>query len=91
MSDADLADAKPMKGKGCDKCNNKGYKGRVALYQIMPITENIRLGILRGASTDELKKIALEEGVRNIRMSGHLKVAQGITTMSEVEGVSVAE
>jgi type IV pilus assembly protein PilB len=91
MSDADLADAKPMKGKGCDKCNNKGYKGRVALYQIMPITENIRTGILRGASTDELKKIALEEGVRNIRMSGHLKVAQGITTMSEVEGVSVAE
>jgi type IV pilus assembly protein PilB len=91
MSEADIAEAKPMKGKGCDKCNNKGYKGRVALYQIMPITEQIRTGILRGASTDELKKITLEEGVRNIRMSGHLKVAQGITTMSEVEGVSVAE
>ncbi len=91
MSDEDIAGAKPMKGKGCDKCNNKGYKGRVALYQIMPITENIRTGILRGASTDELKKICLEDGVRNIRLSGHLKVAQGVTTMSEVEGVSVAE
>jgi type IV pilus assembly protein PilB len=91
MTDADMVGATPMKGKGCDKCNNKGYKGRVALYQLMPITENIRLGILRGASTDEIKKIAVEEGVRNIRMSGHLKVAQGITTMSEVEGVSVAE
>jgi type IV pilus assembly protein PilB len=91
ITDADMAGATPMKGKGCDKCNNKGYKGRVALYQLMPITENIRLGILRGASTDELKKIAIEEGVRNIRMSGHLKVAQGVTTMSEVEGVSVAE
>jgi len=91
MTDADIAGATPMKGKGCDKCNNKGYKGRVALYQMMPITENIRTGILRGASTDELKKIATEEGVRNIRMSGHLKVAQGVTTMSEVEGVSVVE
>ena len=91
VSDQDLANPTPMKGKGCDKCNNKGYKGRVALYQMMPITENIRLGILRGASTDELKKICLEEGVRNIRMSGHIKVVQGVTTISEVEGVSVAE
>jgi type IV pilus assembly protein PilB len=87
----ELAKATPMKGKGCDKCNNKGYKGRVALYQIMAITENIRLGILRGASTDELKKIALEEGCKNIRMSGHTKVAEGVTTISEVEGVSIAE
>ncbi|TRZ98522.1 MAG: type IV-A pilus assembly ATPase PilB [Nitrospiraceae bacterium] len=91
MKDEDIAKATPMKGTGCDKCNNKGYKGRVALFQIMPITENIRLGILRAASTDELKKISLEEGCRNIRMSGHHRVAQGITTISEVEGVSVAE
>ncbi|MEK7222126.1 MAG: ATPase, T2SS/T4P/T4SS family, partial [Nitrospirota bacterium] len=87
----ELAKATPMKGKGCDKCNNKGYKGRVALYQIMAITENIRLAILRGASTDELKKVSLEEGCKNIRMSGHTKVAEGVTTISEVEGVSVAE
>jgi type IV pilus assembly protein PilB len=80
-----------MKGKGCDKCNDKGYKGRVALFQVVPITENIRLGILRAASTDELKKISLEEGCRNIRMSGLLKVARGITTISEVEGASIAE
>ncbi|MBI3810143.1 MAG: type IV-A pilus assembly ATPase PilB [Nitrospirae bacterium] len=91
MKDEDIAKATPMKGTGCDKCNDKGYKGRVALFQVMPITENIRLGILRVASTDELKKISLEEGCRNIRMSGFLKVAQGITTISEVEGVSVAE
>ncbi len=89
--EAAIAKATPMKGKGCDKCNNKGYKGRVALYQILPITENIRLGILRGASTDELKKISVEEGCKNIRMSGHSKVMDGVTTISEVEGVSVAE
>src|SRR5437879_5653576 len=61
-NEEEIAKATPMKGKGCDKCNNKGYKGRVALYQIMAITENIKLGILRGASTDELKKISMEEG-----------------------------
>ena len=91
MKDEDIAKATPMKGKGCDKCNDKGYKGRVALFQVVPITENIRLGILRAASTDELKKISLEEGCRNIRMSGLLKVARGITTISEVEGASIAE
>ena len=90
-NEEEIAKATPMKGKGCDKCNNKGYKGRVALYQIMPITDNIKLGILRGASTDELKKISLDEGCKNIRMSGHTKVAEGITSISEVEGVSVAE
>lgn len=90
-NEEELAKAAPMKGKGCDKCNNKGYKGRVALYQIMPITENIRLAILRGASTDELKKVSVEEGCKNIRMSGHSKVMDGVTTISEVEGVSVAE
>lgn len=90
-NEEEIAKATPMKGRGCDKCNNKGYKGRLALYQVMPISEQIRLGILRGASTDELKKISFEEGCKLIRMSGHSKVAEGITTIAEVEGVSVAE
>jgi len=81
----------PMKGKGCATCSNKGYKGRLALYQIMPITEDIRLAILRGASTDELRKMTLEQGVKTIRTSGITKVCQGITTLKEVEGVSIAE
>lgn len=90
-NEEEIATATPMKGRGCDRCNNKGYKGRLALYQVMPISEQIRMGILRGASTDELKKISFEEGCKNIRMSGHSKVAEGITTISEVEGVSVVE
>src|SRR5438128_775375 len=81
----------PMKGKGCATCSNKGYKGRLAIYQIMPITEDIRLAILRGASTDELRKMTLEQGVKTIRTSGITKVCQGITTLKEVEGVSIAE
>ncbi len=87
----DFAKMTPMKGKGCATCSNKGYKGRLALYQIMPITEDIRLAILRGASTDELRKMTLEQGVKTIRTSGITKVCQGITTLKEVEGVSIAE
>jgi type IV pilus assembly protein PilB len=90
-NEEDFANMTPMKGKGCTTCSNKGYKGRLALYQIMPITEDIRLAILRGASTDELRKMTLEQGVKTIRTSGIAKVCQGITTLKEVEGVSIAE
>ena len=91
MKDAEIATAKPMKGKGCEKCQNKGYKGRVAFYQLMPITEVLRGAIVQGRTTDELKKIAIEDGVKSIRMSGLSKVAEGITTIEEVEGASVAD
>jgi type IV pilus assembly protein PilB len=90
-NEEDFAKMTPMKGKGCATCSNKGYKGRLALYQIMPITEDIRLAILRGASTDELRKLTLDQGVKTIRTSGISKVCQGITTLKEVEGVSIAE
>jgi type IV pilus assembly protein PilB len=90
-NEEEFANMTPMKGKGCTTCGNKGYKGRVALYQIMPITEDVRLAILRGASTDDLKKMSIEQGVKTIRMSGITKVCQGITTLKEVEGVSIAE
>ncbi|TLY23127.1 MAG: type IV-A pilus assembly ATPase PilB, partial [Nitrospirae bacterium] len=73
-NEADYVNMTPMKGKGCTTCNQKGYKRRLALYQIMPITEQIRLGILRGASTDEIRKMTLDEGVKTIRMSGITKV-----------------
>jgi type IV pilus assembly protein PilB len=91
LKDAEIATAKPMKGKGCEKCNNKGYKGRCAFYQIMPITEALRGAIIQGRTTDEIKKTSIEDGVKTIRMSGLSKVAEGVTTISEVEGSSVAD
>jgi len=91
MKDEEIATATPMRGKGCDKCNGKGYKGRVAFYQIMPITETLRAAIVQGRTTDEIKKISIEDGVKTIRMSGLSKVAEGVTTISEVEGASVAD
>jgi len=74
----------PNKGKGCEKCNNTGYKGRVGLYEVMEITEELRELILVGASGLELRRKAVEEGMITLRGSGLLKVKQGVTTVEEV-------
>jgi type IV pilus assembly protein PilB len=71
-------------GKGCATCNNSGYKGRVGLYEVMEITDELRELILVGASALEIKKKALELGMITLRRSGLQKVAAGQTTMEEV-------
>jgi type IV pilus assembly protein PilB len=74
----------PKKGKGCDTCNNTGYKGRVGLYEVMEITEELRELILVGASALELRKKAVEDGMITLRRSGLQKVIDGVTTIEEV-------
>ena len=91
MNDEEIAVAKPHKGTGCAACNQTGYKGRVALYQVMTISDRIRSGILQGASTEEIRKLSIEDGVKTLRMSGLTKIAEGITTISEVESCTVAD
>ncbi len=71
-------------GKGCAACNNSGYKGRLGLYEVMEITDELRELILVGASALELKRKALELGMITLRRSGLTKVAAGIATMEEV-------
>ncbi|HEY6442449.1 MAG TPA: type IV-A pilus assembly ATPase PilB [Candidatus Acidoferrales bacterium] len=71
-------------GKGCATCNNTGYKGRVGLYEVMEINDELRELILVGASALELKKKAMEQGMITLRRSGLQKVASGLTTMEEV-------
>jgi type IV pilus assembly protein PilB len=71
-------------GKGCATCNNTGYKGRVGLYEVMEINDELRELILVGASALEIKKKALEQGMITLRRSGLQKVAAGQTTMEEV-------
>jgi type IV pilus assembly protein PilB len=71
-------------GRGCATCNNTGYKGRVGLYEVMEINDELRELILVGASALELKKKALEMGMITLRRSGLTKVALGQTTMEEV-------
>jgi type IV pilus assembly protein PilB len=71
-------------GRGCAKCNKGGYKGRVGLYEVMEINDELRELVLVGASAIELKKKALEQGMITLRRSGLTKVALGHTTLEEV-------
>jgi type IV pilus assembly protein PilB len=75
---------KIMHGRGCNVCNNTGYKGRTGLYEVMEITDELRELILVGASSLELKKKALEQGMITLRRSGLIKLAAGQTSMEEV-------
>ena len=77
----------PYKPVGCSACNN-GYKGRVGIYQVMPISEEIQRIILRGGSALDIAKQSSVEGVRTLRESGLLKVKQGVTSLDEVLSVT---
>jgi type IV pilus assembly protein PilB len=83
-------DLKIYKGRGCGKCNNTGYKGRVGLYEVMEITDDIRELILIGASALELRKRAVENGMLTLRASGLVKIRNGVTTIEEVVRETVA-
>ena len=74
----------PNKGKGCEKCNSTGYKGRVGLYEVMEVTEDLRELVLVGASALELRRKAVDEGMITLRGSGLRKVKEGVTTIDEV-------
>jgi type IV pilus assembly protein PilB len=74
----------PKHGKGCEVCNQTGYKGRVGLYEVMEVTEELRELILVGASGLELKRKAVDEGMITLRRSGLRKVMEGVTTIEEV-------
>ena len=71
-------------GRGCDKCGHTGYKGRIGLYEVMPLTDTLRQLILEGCTLVDLKKAAIDEGMITLRQSGLIKIKAGITTMEEV-------
>jgi type IV pilus assembly protein PilB len=81
---------KTYKGSGCQTCNNTGYKGRVGLYEVMEVTDDIRELILIGASALELRKKAIDDGMITLRESGLHKIRNGITTIEEVVRETVA-
>jgi type IV pilus assembly protein PilB len=80
----EAADLKLYKGKGCTTCNNTGFKGRVGLYEVMEITDELRELIIIGASAMELRRKAMELGMITLRESGLCKIREGITTIEEV-------
>jgi len=83
--------AKVMKGRGCANCNNSGYRGRVALYEVMRFTDTLKEKVLEGASTAELKMAAIRGGMCSLRMSGILKILEGVTTPEEVGRVTMSD
>jgi type IV pilus assembly protein PilB len=84
FSQDDAGAVKPVKGAGCERCNQTGYKGRVGLYEVMEIGEELRELILVGASGLELRRKAVDEGMITLRQSGLRKVKDGMTTIEEV-------
>jgi type IV pilus assembly protein PilB len=80
----DAANVTPYKGAGCDTCNTTGYKGRVGLYEVMEVSEELRELILVGASGLELRRKAIDEGMITLRASGLRKVKDGLTSIEEV-------
>jgi type IV pilus assembly protein PilB len=69
---------------GCTSCANTGYRGRLAMHEVMPMTEEIGKLAVRNASSDEIRRVAIEAGMRTLKQDGWLKVAEGMTTIPEV-------
>jgi len=86
-----LTNAKVFQGAGCPTCNNSGYKGRVALYEVMKFTDELKEAVLQGASTAELKAAAIRSGMTTLRAAGIGKVLEGVTTPAEVLRVTMAD
>jgi type IV pilus assembly protein PilB len=78
------------RGKGCDKCSGTGMKGRVALYEVMPISQELRDMVLRGAPTADIRRMAQDQGMKTLRQAGLQKVIEGVTTVEEVLRVTLS-
>ncbi|MBI3766936.1 MAG: type IV-A pilus assembly ATPase PilB [Deltaproteobacteria bacterium] len=78
-------------GVGCSQCGGMGYKGRVALYEVMPMSDGIREAVLAGASSVDIKRAAIDSGMNTLRMSGVAKIAEGMTTVEEVLRVTMPD
>ncbi len=83
FSEEDAVKMKVFKGKGCKNCNNTGYKGRVAIYEVLNFSQNLKEMVLKGETNNEIKKQAIKEGMRTLRMTGLAKVIEGLTTLEE--------
>ena len=88
MTEEQIEEASPKMGKGCKKCNETGFKGRVALYEVMKVGDEIKECVLQGYSAMELKKEAIRLGMQTLRVSGIHKVMDGTTNVSEIVRVT---
>jgi type IV pilus assembly protein PilB len=84
MSAEQIASGTIYRGRGCRVCNDMGYKGRVALYEVMPFTDDLKELVLQGASSAEIKSEMIRGGVASLRIAGINKILEGVTTPEEV-------
>ena len=91
FSQEQINKAKLMKGVGCRTCNGTGYKGRIALYEVMRFTDNLKEMVLQGSSTAELKAAAIRNNMSTLRQSGIQKVLDGMTTTEEILRVTMSD
>ncbi|HXK98649.1 GspE/PulE family protein [Acetomicrobium sp.] len=80
---------KVYKPLGCDECRGTGYRGRTAIFEIMPMSEELRRAVMTGATSDDLRTMAISQGMRTLRVSGAKKVTEGITSADEVLSVTL--
>jgi type IV pilus assembly protein PilB len=88
---SEAAHLEVFEGKGCDTCSGTGYKGRIALYEIMSMSEELKEFVLNGASTTELKREAIRRGMITLRGAGIRQLKAGVTTVEEVLRVTAAD
>ena len=91
LSEEEIAKATLYRGRGCRNCSETGYKGRIAVYEVMELTEELKEFVLNGASSMELKREAIRGGMMTLRRSALNKLVEGTTTLSEVLRVSSAD
>jgi type IV pilus assembly protein PilB len=85
LAEHGLAGTEPFEAVGCSRCGGSGYRGRVGVYEVMPVSEHIRALILERASVDVMVTVAVREGMRRLRDDGMDKVREGLTSIAEVE------
>jgi type IV pilus assembly protein PilB len=84
FAESEAHSLKLVKGRGCEKCGNTGYKGRIGLFEVMDMSDDMRELVLSGATALELRRKAVEEGMVTLRQSGLQKIREGMTTIDEV-------
>lgn len=91
MTEEDAHKAECFKGRGCTVCGNTGFKGRIALYEVMTVSDTIKELILMGASGTEIKNEAINQGMKSLRQSGLTKILEGVTSVSEILRITMAD
>jgi type IV pilus assembly protein PilB len=90
-TDEEIATLTCQRGVGCQVCGGSGYKGRVALYEVMPFKDALKELVLQGAAAVEIKAEAIRQGMRTLRMSGVRKICEGVTSVDEIARITAAD